>query len=145
MTLILVTFCICCLITKTIKSSDISSDAADKSAHMLSKLRQEIHRWVYLKCRCESIALHGIQKLMQLNSTHPIKDGVSLIYFMKKANCTENPMFGSKRVRWTYHCCIGFADTYLIKDWFIDLSYHCMIEDIHLRIKRLIEKEEYLP
>ena len=67
-----------------------------------------------------------------------------MVYFIRKANLTRDPIFGSKQVEWIYHACIGFVDLYLEKDYFIDLSYWCMVNDVHPRLSRMIEKEQYL-
>ena len=109
---------------------------------MMTMLRQEINGWQFKKSLCEANALNGIKQLMQLNSSHPIQEVTSLIYFIdKQGNSTEDTLFfGSKKVRWFYHCCIGLKDIYLNEDWFIDLSYHCMSG----YDERIIPKKQYL-
>ena len=111
---------------------------------MMAELRKEINTWQYKECMCETSTLSGINRLIHLNSSHPIRAGISAIYFIRSSNTSRDPLFGSTKVKWTYHCCIGFKDIYYAKDWFIDLSYRCMMKDIHIRMNRMIPREEYL-
>ena len=156
MTPSLVSICIC-IISLILNAYHLLPDVEDRSSDMMAHLIAEMNQWVYDKgfCErasldgikqlakqslCEANALNGIQQLLQLNLSHPIKQGLSLIYFIRKSNFSQTPRFGSKQVEWLYHCCIGFKDIYLVKDWFIDTSYHCMTGND----ERIIEKAEYL-
>ena len=108
---------------------------------MLSEIRREVNSWKYRESACEPTTLKGIKRLIRLNSSHPIIDGTSLVYFIEKENSTQDTAyFGSKQVQWLYHCCIGFKDLYRVWDWLIDLSYHFMTGEN----KRIIDRDEYL-
>ena len=139
-------FCIILyFLTVLIKTYHFLPDVDETSDNKMKDLTAEINRWKYKKGACELTALNGIIRLRQSNLSYSIKQGLSLIYFIRKSSCSQNSMFGSSKIEWLFHCCIGFVDIYLGRDWFIDLSYHiCMIKDVHFRTKRLIEKEKYL-
>ena len=144
----LMSSCLLVLIKLILSQSSIAyhllPDAKQKSADMMSDLRQEIERWKFVKCQCETNSLRGIRHLIELNSSHPIREGASLIYFIQKDNSSQDsPLFGSKQVQWLYHCCIGFKDIYLAKDWFIDLSYEYMANDKSVS-ERMVPKVEYV-
>ena len=122
---------------------------------MIHALRQEVNSWKFKRHLCEENSLNGIKHLSQrynskkykINSSFPIKEGISLIYFIGKDDASHDLTFGSKQVEWTYHCCIGFKDIRFDKDWFIDLSYHCMVRDLYTgtsREVRMIRKDQYL-
>ena len=113
-----------------------------KSSQMIQDLRREIVKWPFNPMDSEENALNGIQRLIKLNSSHPITEGVSLVHFIKQKHIkSETVEFGSTKVKWPYHCCIGFRDMYVDRSWFIDLSYHLMVNDSALR---LVTKEQYL-
>ena len=59
-------------------------------------------------------------------------------------NITGTPVFGPKKIRWIYHCCLGFKDYYVGNDWLIDLSYHCMVGEDVTNSTRLIRIKRYL-
>ena len=127
----------------------LKKEIRDKSQRMICEIREEIHCWEYEQRKSERNALNGISKILRMNSSHPIKEGTSLIYFIRKTEGDyddQNPIFGSRQVQWSYHCCLGFRDLYLGSDWFIDLSYHCMVLNMRKhRMVRMIPKEQYLP
>ena len=123
---------------------------------MICEMREAVHCWEYEHLRCEKNSLNGIRQILAMNSSHPIQEGISLVYFIRKPKRNRHfadhrticgdPLFGSKQVQWSYHCCLGFRDLYLGSDWFIDLSYHCMVHHMHKhRMVRMISKEQYLP
>ena len=130
-----------------------SSGLRKKSMEMIEALEKEVCRWSFQKHLPEENAFNGIKRIMHLNSTHPIKEGISLIYFIRKPNVPQSIQFldfGSKtfsqRFRWPFHCCLGFKDLYCDRDWFVDLSYYRMIDDgCDRKQTRMIAKELYLP
>ena len=66
-------------------AADIHADDSEiKSKEMMQLLAREYDHWRIEKSAPEENALDGIQKLMQINLSHPIKDGLFLIYFVKK-------------------------------------------------------------
>ena len=113
---------------------------------MINALMQEVDCWEYDIGFCEQNALNGIKRIAQMNTSHPISDGISLIYFIKK-NCSDHdPLFGCRKIEWFYHCCLGFKDLYVGKDWFIDLSYHLMVGNTNKqKMTRMIERGQYIP
>ena len=118
------------------------------SKDMMDILRREYNFWPFEKYASEKNALNGINRLMQINSSHPIKEGISLIYFIKTSNVYPQRMtYAEKQFRWIYHCCIGFKDLYLDKDFLIDASYYYIVDgySYNQRKGRLIPKENYLP
>ena len=110
------------------------------STTMMRDVMAEIDEWNFLDGYCELSALRGIKKLVDLNLSHPVKEGLSMVYFVPKSNTTTYLLFGQKQARWSYHCCIGFKDLYFGKDFLIDMAYHRLTGDD----KRLIEKKEYM-
>ena len=92
---------------------------------MIHDLRQEINCWEFQKHLCEENALNGIKRLSRkynspnyrTNLSHPVREGISLIYFIRKSNASQQLQFGAKQIEWTYHCCIGFKDIAFGKDW----------------------------
>ena len=122
------------IFTISVHAYHLLPDAENRSADMMCELLHEINAWNYDNNCCDLMAINGIKMLTELNSSHPIKEGIALIHFIRKSN----------RVRWIYHCCIGFVDLYLEKDWFIDPLYHLMVDHVHPRLGRMIEKEQYL-
>ena len=134
----------------------LSSHLNMKSQAMMRALRGNIDWWKYDPGRCEWNCLNGIRHLIQLNGSHswPIIEATSFIYFIRKINRAQhpeyeltNPMFGAAKAEWPYHCCLGFKDLYVDQDWFIDLSYHLMLEK-QAKSKgqqRLIKSNIYLP
>ena len=134
---ILKTICaFCCGFTVCVQANQINGS----SATMMRHLKAEINEWEFLDGYCELSALRGIERLLNLNLSHPVKEGLSLVYFVPKSNTTAFYLFGSKKVRWSFNCCIGFKDLYFGKDFLIDMAYRCMTGDD----KRIIEKEEYM-
>ena len=117
-------------------------DAIEQSKRMMMSMMKEINSWNFTGYLYEMDALYGIKRLMQINSSQPIKEGISLVYFIQKRNNSECSTFGSKQVAWTCHCCIGFKDAFVAKDWFIDSFYHRMANCS--RLKRMIPEKEYL-
>ena len=104
-------------------ASDLdANDPEIKSSEMMRLLRNELNCWRTEKSASEKNAFDGIQKLMQINSSHPIREALFLVYFVKKSDFDHVKLtFGTKLVRWPYHCCIGFKDSYLDKDFLIDI------------------------
>ena len=117
----------------------------NKSLRMILEIMEDIEHWDYDTLLCEQNALNGIQRIMRMHTTHPILDGISLIYFIKKNESDDDPQFGSTKIDWCYHCCLGFRDLHVDRDWFIDLSYREMVNDSNpLKTIRLIPKEHYI-
>ena len=118
----------------------------NKSMQMIQELMEDIADWEFESGFCEQNALNGIRRISQIQTSHPIKEGISLIYFIKKSHKYQDPLFGSTKVDWFYHCCLGFKDLYVDKDWFIDLSYHLMVGNTNKqKPTRMIEREQYIP
>ena len=143
----LVIFCISATLSNAFS---LEEEIKNKSANMMHDLKEEIDCLQYVNHMCEQNAFNAIQRLTRMNTSHPIKDGISLIYFIRKSHrrryLNQDPLFGSTKIEWSYHCCLGFKDLYLDTDWLIDLSYHCMVLfEGDQRKKRLISKKEYLP
>ena len=130
-------------LVRLIEPFHVLPDAVEQSKRMMRSMMKEINSWNFTGYLYEMDALYGIKRLMQINSSHPIKEGTSLVYFIQKRNNSECSKFGSKQIPWTCHCCIGFKDAFVAKDWLIDLFYHRMANCS--RLKRMIPKEEYLP
>ena len=128
----------------------LRNNLEERSRRMIHELAKDIACWRYKELCCEENSLYGIKRIKQLNTSHPIKDGISLIYFIRKPNGAGTLKFGPNSIEWSYHCCVGFRDLYVGTHWIIDLSYHCMV-DAHddgiynqTKSKRMIEKSQYL-
>ena len=124
------------------------SKRQEQSREMVNMLMQEIKQWPFDPSEPESNALYGIKQIMKLKRSHPINEGISLVYFIRKSSVPfkERILFGSRKVNWAYHCCIGFKDVYIDKDWFIDSSYYDMVNGSDpFKMARLIPKEQYMP
>ena len=130
-----------------IPHSDLVDDQQEESKSMMRKLRKECNCWKFHKFASEKNALNGIGRLMQINSSHPIKEGLFLIYFVKKSSVyPQTVTLGTKQVRWIYHSCIGFKDVYLDRDFLIDSSYYSMVDGSCDESKyRIIPMGNYLP
>ena len=109
-----------------------AEDPATKSKQMMSILGEEFDCWQSEKFASEKNACNAIKRLMQINSSHPIQDGLFFIYFVKKTEA--------------YHSCIGFKDLYIGKEFLIDMAYyHKEFGPYDPMITRMIPKEDYLP
>ena len=132
------------LINATILNS--MDDAELKSKDMMRELKWEINFWQYERLESEKHALNRINQLLLINTSHPIKDGIYLIYFLKKTNLYGLRFtFGTKLVRWPYRCCVGFKDLYFDKDYLIDASYYYQVSGSYEENRIwMIPKEKYL-
>ena len=114
------------------------------SERMMWELRHEIDTWTVESANSEINALNGIGRLRKLNSSHPIKEGLSLFYFVRKPNVIYK-YSGSRKFRWV-HCCILFKDKYLDKNWIIDLSFNRRVNDQNQTVMSadMLPKDQYL-
>ena len=47
----------------------------------MNDLRQEISKWPFDPHNSEQNALSGIKRLIEMNSSHPIQEGISLVHY----------------------------------------------------------------
>ena len=93
---------------------------------MIKEVRQEINMWTFRNTmpeQAEYNLLDGMIYLERLNSSHPIKKGLSMLYLVRKPNMMHR-YSGSRKFRWS-QCCILFKDLYLDKDWIIQINASC--------------------
>ena len=68
----------------TFHLDDYQKERREKSRQMIYDLRQEIIKWPFDPSNSEENALVGIKRLIEMNSSHPITEGISLVHFVKK-------------------------------------------------------------
>ena len=121
---------------------------------MMRQFRREYNHWSFAKFdkfASDRNALHGIDRLIKINSSQPINEGIFLIYFVGKSEVPRK-----RSDRWIYHCCIGFKDLYVDKgsllfsvdrfliplkslNYFINLFFQTIeIESIRMSLKEFL-------